>query len=263
MISGMESLHRAEADWQQAWTKWPGTYLLILMPLLRGILWVIGIDRSQVTHSSCVVDLTVTDLSCLDTWAAEEVDPAVADLPRLAFWATVEAAVERRGGILVSFWSKEQNQMSRVEFGSIGWYLHIFGFEACCTIEASHHCTENPSQLWMNTIISHQPVSDNVYIYSENWHGLQTALCKPSQKNVSNPSQKCRSPLCFLYVVNPGLHNISDQQQEYMAQFEVTNTTHPTRWRMLQTMESGEKQELIMRVQGILTRKELPPIQVQ
>jgi hypothetical protein len=58
-----------------------------------------------------------------------------------------------------------------------------------------------------------------------------------------------------------GSHNISDQLQEYMAQFEVTNTTHPPRWRMLQTSDSGEKQELIMRVQGILTMKELPPIQ--
>jgi hypothetical protein len=62
-------------------------------------------------------------------------------------------------------------------------------------------------------------------------------------------------------MVNLGLHNISDQLQEYMAQFEVTNTTHPTRWRMLQTSETGEKQELIMRVQGILTMKDLPPIQ--
>jgi hypothetical protein len=29
---------------------------------------------------------------------------------------------------------------------------------------------------------------------------------------------------------------------------------------MLQTLETGEKQELILRVQGIVTMKELPPL---
>ena len=86
--------------------------------------------------------------------------------------------------------------------------------------------------------------------------------CEWLHRSASNLSQNCRYLGLYQYVLTITSQNISQQVQEYIAQFEVTNTTHPTRWRLLQTIDgTGEKQELILRIQGILTLKDLLPIQ--
>ena len=65
-------------------------------------------------------------------------------------------------------------------------------------------------------------------------------------------------PVCISHFT---IYSSLNPAQEYIAQFDVVDTTHPTRWRMLRTLDNGEKQELILRIQGILTLKDLPPIQ--
>jgi hypothetical protein len=50
--------------------------------------------------------------------------------------------------------------------------------------------------------------------------------------------------------------------QEYIDSFTIEKTTHPTCWRILRGINRVEKQELVMRIQGIICLKDLPPLQL-
>ena len=100
------------------------------------------VDRGQIMHSSCVVEVAVADLAWLAFWAAEDADLILADLVDLA---AVEAAVKRRGGIFgmwliegtepkVTCWI-EHNFMHRLLFANV-WWLG-------CVIEESPHCSRS------------------------------------------------------------------------------------------------------------------------
>ena len=50
--------------------------------------------------------------------------------------------------------------------------------------------------------------------------------------------------------------------QEYINAFTIEKTTYPTCWRILRGINRVEKQELVMRIQGIISLKYLPPLQL-
>ena len=93
-------------------------------------------------------------------------------------------------------------------------------------------------------------LSDN----SQQYHGrtpeIQTRRTT-CYHEISKATQMLFSNICLIETL-----------QEYINAFTIEKTTYPTCWRILRGINRVEKQELVMRIQGIISLKDLPPLQL-